>query len=111
MPRKGLSDKRREIIDNASIQITFQRKDYPVATIICQILGHGSIIKNKNSSTYNYITNDVHGLVSLANLLNGVLRGPKYDQFVLLTQHLIDTKNLPDFLILPRDTSSVGSNS
>ena len=72
---------------------------------------HGSISKKKKSAVYNYTINNLDGLIIIAHLFNGKMRGPKYNQFVLLISYLkIKCTNF-DFTILPTDTSYLGENS
>ena len=102
-----------------SIQIVFQAKDFPLVTVPCRIIGHGSICKKKQSAAYIYTLNNFQGLVSLVQLINGKIRGPKIYQLHKLIDYL-NTKS-PDLVGLGRpcrylekmqlDTSPLQNNS
>jgi hypothetical protein len=71
-----------------SIQIIFQLTDFPVAQVIQKELGHGSITKKKQSAAYLLTINNTEGLIKVCNLINGKMRGPNYNQFILLTDYI-----------------------
>lgn len=93
------------------IQIVFQLKDFPLCAAIQKQLGYGSISKVKKSAAYVLTINSNEGLINLAKLINGKLRGPKYHQFCLLVTFL-NNKNFGLNLIVDKlDQSSLSTNS
>jgi hypothetical protein len=94
-----------------SIQIVFQTKDFPLITLICRNIGHGSISKKKENAVYVYTINNLQGLLILVQLINGKIRGHKLYQL----NKLIDYLNIksPSIILekLPLDTSPLQNNS
>ena len=95
----------------ASIQIVFRSNDFPVVTLLCQVLGYGSISKKKQSAAYVYTINNLDGLIDIANLINGKMRGPEYNQYIKLIEYINKKSPNLDLVALPADQSSLGSNS
>lgn len=94
-----------------SIQIVFQAKDFPLVTVLCRIIGHGSISKKKQSAVYIYTINNFQGLVTLVQFINGKIRGYKIHQLNKLIDYLNDKSpdlNLPKMQL---DTSPLQNNS
>jgi hypothetical protein len=60
-----------------SIQIVFNLKDLPLALLIQQNLGLGSISRKKGVNAYILTINNLEGLILIINLINGKLRTPK----------------------------------
>lgn len=87
VPKQERSSKGK--LNYASIQIVFQLKDFPLCQFVQKQIGHGTIIKIKQSQAYNLTINDNQGLIVVSNIINGKMRGPKYYQFI----HLIDYLN------------------
>lgn len=71
-----------------SVQIVFQAKDFPLVTLLCRIIGHGSIYKKRQSAVYIYTINNFQGLVILVQLINGKMRGHKFNQLNKLIDYL-----------------------
>jgi len=71
-----------------SIQIVFHLKDLPLALIIQQKLGFGSIIRQKGSNAYVLYINNEKGILKLVNLLNGNMRTPKINSLYKLIDWL-----------------------
>jgi hypothetical protein len=94
-----------------SIQIVFQNKDFPLVTKLCQIIGHGSIHKKKNSSVYILYINNNEGLINVVNIINGCFRGPKYNQLIKLIIFLNNKNPDSNIKIKPIDDSPIESNS
>ena len=94
-----------------SIQIVFQLKDFPLCQAIQKQLGYGSINKKKQSAAYILTINSNEGLINLAKLINGKLRGPKYFQYCLLL-NFINNRN-PELNLTAEklDQSYLSSNS
>ena len=64
-------------LNDPSIQITFQLKDFPLCQAIQRELGYGSISKKKQSAAYILTINSNEGMTLLVNLINGYMRTPK----------------------------------
>lgn len=94
-----------------AIQIVFSKNDFPLVTKIAQIIGHGSISRQKRSSVFIYTINNIDGLIHIVNLINGNMRGPKYNQLLKLINYLNTKKEDLHLVALPLDTSAIGSNS
>jgi hypothetical protein len=94
-----------------SIQIVFHAKDFPLVTVLCQIIGHGSISKKKQSAVYIYTINNFQGLVTLVQIINGKFRGHKIHQLNKLIDYLNDKS--PDLKLakMQLDTSPLQNNS
>jgi hypothetical protein len=109
VPSKTRSNKGK--LTYPSVQIVFPQKDFPLVTVICRIIGHGSISKKKQSAAYVYTINNLQGLIVLVNLINGNFRGPKIYQL----NKLIDYINLKftDHILVkkPLDCSPLNKNS
>jgi hypothetical protein len=98
-------------LNYASIQIVFRSTNFPVITLLCQVLGYGSISKKKQSAAYVYTINNLDGLIDIANLINGKMRGPKYNQYIQLIEYINKKSPNLNLVVLPADQSSLGSNS
>lgn len=109
VPKEERSKKGR--LNYSSIQIVFPIKDFPIIMILCQTLGHGSISKKKNAAAYIYTINNIDGLIIIARILNGKIRGSKYFQFLLLVDYLDKKCEIFELTVLPQDTSYLGDNS
>lgn len=75
-------------LNYASIQMAFAAKDFPLITILAQVIGHGSISKRKIAAAYIYTINNASGLIKIFNLLNGKIRGPKVEDLQQLINYL-----------------------
>lgn len=64
-------------INYPSIQIVFNLKDLPLALLIQQNLGHGSLIRKKGVNAYVLTITNLEGIILIVNLINGKLRTPK----------------------------------
>jgi len=64
-------------INYPSIQIVFNLKDLPLALIIQQRLGLGSLSRKKGVNAYILTINNYEGLLLVAFLINGYMRTPK----------------------------------
>lgn len=98
-------------LNNPSIQIAFQSRDFPIVMLLCQVLGHGSISKKKQSAAHIYTINNLKGLIHVSDLVNGKMRGPKIHQFIKLIEYI--NKKSPELNItaMPSDTTPLGQNS
>ncbi|BEJ18294.1 LAGLIDADG homing endonuclease (mitochondrion) [Cutaneotrichosporon spelunceum] len=97
------------ILNYPSIQIVFQLKDFPLCQLVQKYIGHGSIHKKKQSARYILTINNIDGLIALVKLINGKMRGSKYNQLILLIKHLNAKKSL-NIIPLGIDTTSLGTN-
>src|SRR5690349_9223158 len=97
-------------INYPSIQIVFNLKDLPLALIIQQRLGHGSLSRKKGANAYILSINNYEGLILVAILINGYMRTPKINALY----NLIDWLNLRfedlNMVKNPKDYSSLISN-
>jgi hypothetical protein len=75
VPKTERSDKGK--LSYPSIQITFNLKDLPLALLIQQNLGHGSLTRKKGVNAYILTINNLEGIILIVNLINGNLRTPK----------------------------------
>jgi hypothetical protein len=98
-------------INYPSIQIVFNSKDLPLALIIQQRLGLGSLSKRKGANAYIFTINNYEGLLLVASLINGYMRTPK----IHALWNLIDWLNLRfkdlNMVKNPIDNSLLISNS
>lgn len=97
VPKKERSDKGK--LNYPSVQIVFQLKDFPLCQVIQKLIGHGSISRKKNSAVYILTINNLEGLITICQLINGKMRGPKYYQLILLIEYL--NKKLPSLNLEP----------
>jgi len=93
-----------------SIQITFNLRDFPLALIIQQKLGHGSLCRKKGVNAYILIINNFDGLLLIVNIINGYMRTPKINALFKLINWLNNRFNLK-IKKLDLDNSFIGSNS
>src|ERR1700709_2498278 len=80
-------------INYPSIQIAFNLKDLPLALLIQQNLGQGSLIRKKGVNAYVLTINNLEGMILIVNLINGKLRTPKIHSFWNLIDWL-NNKNI-----------------
>lgn len=94
-----------------SIQISFDSRDLPLALVIQQKLGFGSISKTKGVNAYRLTINNYDGLINIANTLNGKFRTVKINDFYLLIDFL--NKRFSDLKIIKKelDNSNLKNNS
>lgn len=75
IPKTERSEKNKK--NYPSIQISFNKKDYPLASKIVQVLGGGTINKVKEKKAYVITVNSVGGVETMIEILNGRMRTPK----------------------------------
>ena len=75
VPKTDLSLKGK--INYPSIQISFHLKDLPLALLIQQKLGFGSLQRKKGVNAYVLYINDQKAILNLVHLFNGNMRTPK----------------------------------
>lgn len=97
-------------INYPSIQIVFNSKDLPLALIIQQRLGHGTLSKRKGVNAYLLTINNYEGVLLVTFLINGYMRTPK----IHALYNLIDWLNLRikdlNMVKNPMDNSSLITN-
>ena len=108
VPKKERSDKGK--LNYPSVQIVFQHKDFPLCQVIQKLIGHGSISKKKNSAVYILTINNLEGLITICELINGKMRGPKYYQLILLIKYL-NKKATPHINLEPLGLSTTPSRT
>lgn len=101
---------RKGILNYPSIQIVFPLKDFPLCQYVQKLIGYGSISKKKQSARYILSINNIDGLITVINLINGKIRGSKYNQLILLI-NFINNKLKTNIIPLDKDNSLLGSNS
>ena len=95
-----------------SIQIVFQLKDFPLASMISKWIGHGSISKKKQSAAQILTINNQEGLIIIIKYINGKMRGPKINQQYKLIDNLNKRITIGDEIPKkPIDKSPLGSNA
>lgn len=68
-----------------SIQLIFNKKDFPLGLEIIKQLGNnGTMMKKKNANAYVLTINDYYGLLELLYLINGKFRTSKIERLNLL---------------------------
>jgi hypothetical protein len=93
-----------------SIQIAFHLRDFPLAQILQQRLGHGSLAKKKGVNAYILTINNFEGVILVVNIINGYMRTPKICALYKLIDWLNKKLNL-NIEKLDCDKSSIDSNS
>lgn len=94
-----------------SLQISFAAKDFPLASVLQALIGHGSIAKKRQAAAYVYTINNLEGLIKVVGLTNGLFRTPKIMDFHNLMTYLnrkVPTLNME---LMPLDTSLLTSNA
>ena len=93
-----------------SIQISFNLRDLPLAIIIQQKLGHGSLQRKKGVNAYVLTINNFEGIILIVHIINGYMRTPKIISF----HRLIDWLNYRFKINIEKlniDNSFIDSNS
>ena len=90
------------------IEITFHLEDLPLALIIQQRLGSGSIHRKAKSNAYLLTINSLSGILKIIEFIHGKLRTPKINRFNELLDFVFP---LRDFVKLPKDTSPMSENA
>lgn len=98
-------------LNYASIQISFPAKDFPLASVLSAVIGHGSIAKKKQAAAYIFTINNLQGLILVAELINGLLRTPKIKDYKKLIGYLNRKKPNLNMKAKPMDTSPLGTNA
>ena len=93
-----------------SIQIIFDIRDFPLASILQSKLNHGSISRKKGTNACIFTVNKFEGIILIVNIINGYMRTPK----IYALHRLIDWLNSRFDLDIERknkDLSNINSNS
>lgn len=93
-----------------SIQIVFDIRDFPLASMLQSKLNHGSISRKKGTNAYIFTINKFEGIIHIVNIINGYMRTPK----IYALYRLIDWLNLRFNLNIEKknkDLSNINSNS
>ena len=95
-----------------AVQIAFAQKDYPLAAYLRLVIGHGSINNAPGGQkAYIYTINNMVGLVTLVNLINGLMRTPKVAGLNKLINYLNRKDPSLSLQSMPLDTSPLSSNA
>ena len=94
-----------------SIQIAYHLKDLPLALLIQQKLGYGSLIRKKGLNAYTYYVNDKKGILKLINLLNGNMKTPKINSLYNLIDWLNNKNPQLNLIKLPLNTFSLSKDA
>lgn len=86
VPKSERSNKGK--LNYPSIQIVFHLKDLPLALLIQQKLGFGSLSRKKGVNAYIFTINNQEGILKLIALLNGNMRTPKINSLYKLIDWL-----------------------
>jgi hypothetical protein len=95
--------------NNPSIEISFYKEDFPLASLILSKIGKGSLLKIKKANGYCLSFKSVESLLKIIELINGKIRTPKYIQFQKLLIFL-NAKYNYNLILLPLDNSSYLDN-
>ena len=94
-----------------SIQIAFDLRDFPLALIIQQKLGFGSISRTKGKNAYRLTINNYEGLIYIVKALNGKFKTIKINDFNLLIDFLNKRFSYLNITKNELNTSSFKDNS
>lgn len=92
------------------IRIVFTLHDLPLAKKLQQVLGCGFIQKPKKGNYYLFEIQNINGLLTVVNLINGKMRTPKIEALNRLINWL-NIKNNNSIECLKLDTSNLNNNS
>ena len=98
-------------LNYASIQISFPAKDFPLASVLSAVIGHGSIAKKKQAAAYIFTINNLQGLILVAELINGLLITPKIKDYNNLIGYPNRKQPNLNMKAKPMDSSPLGSNA
>lgn len=93
-----------------SIQIIFHLKDLPLALVILQVIGQGSLHRKKGVKAYVLSINNLKGWMKVVELINGKMRTPKIAALHRLITYLNYTHDY-QIPLLPVDNSPIKDNS
>ena len=93
-----------------SIQILFGLMDLPLALMVQQRLGYGTISRKKGKNAYVYTINNTQGLINFISLVNGKFKTAKIEALGRLIEWYKE-KDQIDLQLLPLDITSLDSSS
>ena len=94
-----------------SIQISFHKNDFPLASIILSKIGKGSISKKKGINAYTLSFNSLESIIKIINLINGKMRTPKYFTLIKLIEFINKNYIQSPIIKLSLDNSPLHQNS
>jgi hypothetical protein len=94
-----------------SIQVAFNIKDYPLAVIIKQIIGHGSIQNYEARGACILYINNAQGIQVVVNFINGKMRTPKIEALHRLITYLNKKDSEQPIPLLGIDETCLFSNA
>jgi LAGLIDADG endonuclease len=77
-----------------SVQIVFDLRDFPLAQVIQQRLGHGSLTRKKGVNAYVLTINNYEGILLIVSLINGCFKTPKISSLHKLIDWINNKYNL-----------------
>lgn len=92
IPKKERSIKGK--LNYPSNQIAFDLRDFLLALMIQNKLGHGSLARKKGVNAYILTINDKEGVNLIINLINGYMRTPKIYSLYKLIDWVNEKSNL-----------------
>jgi len=98
-------------ISYPSIQVAFNIKDYPLAVIIKQIIGHGSIQNYEARGACILYINNAQGIQVVVNFINGKMRTPKIEALHRLITYLNKKYSEQPIPLLGIDETCLFSNA
>lgn len=104
------------------IIVVFKLEDLELANYLCNLIKCGKVYKKMNRNYVLWLINDLKGVYTLLNIINGYIRTPKYEAFVkdaefinnyINSIKIVDNKlkNIDNIKIKPLDISDIGSNA
>lgn len=96
-----------------SIQLVFHVCDLEFVKVLQKRIGHGNIYFAKNTETVRLMIQNLQGVLTVLNMINGKMRTPKinalYNMIDWLNMHKLGEKD--QITKLPLDSSPINSNS
>jgi group I intron endonuclease len=109
VPNSDISSKGK--LNYPSIQIVFHLKDLPLALLIQQNLGYGSLIRKKGLNAYTLYINEQKGILNLVKLLNGQMKTPKINSLYKLIDWINNKNPNLNLVKLPLNTDSLNNDA
>ena len=96
-------------VEHVVVSFSFRRQDAAIALLIQAVLGEGHFKRHSNKCVLQF--GGYSSLLAFAKLVNGHIRGPKYERFAALVGLLNRIAGSTVVELLPADTSPVGSTA
>lgn len=93
-----------------SIQIVFSKQNYLLCKYIQEKIGHGSISFKQDKKVYILTFNSFSSIITISNIINGKMRGPKIHQFNKLINYINYKSNIQKIKTISPDISPLDSN-